>query len=86
MDGTVEVHLVKPEKELVPESKEGTVLVGTEAPAGKKMGWIKAGRGHMALLPKGSAYQFRSKKPSVVLIQTIKGDLTIERWAQICQK
>ena len=86
MDGTVEVHLVKPEKELVPESKEGTVLVGNEAPAGKKMGWIKAGRGHMALLPKGSAYQFRSKKPSVVLIQTIKGDLTIERWAQICQK
>jgi hypothetical protein len=86
MDGTIEVHLVKPDKPLVPESKEGTVLVGAQAPAGKKMGWVKAWKGHMALLPKGSAYQFRAKKPAVILIQTIKGDLTLERWAEICQK
>jgi hypothetical protein len=50
------------------------------------MGWIKAGRGHMALLPKGASYQFRAKKPAVVLVQTILGDLTIQRWAEICQK
>lgn len=85
MDGTLEVHLIKPDHELVPESKEGTVLVGDQ-PKGTKMGWIKAGKGHMALLPKGAAYQFRAKKPAVVLIQTIQGDLTIERWAEICQK
>src|SRR5215471_17459322 len=36
MDGAVEVHLVKPDQELVPESKEGTVLVGDAAPKGKK--------------------------------------------------
>jgi hypothetical protein len=86
MDGTVEVHLVKPHEQLVSESKEGTVLVGNAAPKGAKMGWIKAWRGHMALLPKGSAYQFRAKKPAVLLIQTIKGDLTLERWDEICQK
>ena len=39
----------------------------------------------MALLPKGSAYQFRSPKPGVLIIQTIKGDFTVERWAEICQ-
>jgi len=84
MDGEVEVHLIKPDKPLVPESKEGAVKLAA-APAGKKMGWVKAGRGHMALLPKGSAYQFRSKKPGVLLIQSILGDCSIERWAEICQ-
>jgi hypothetical protein len=40
----------------------------------------------MALLPKGAAYQFRvDGSPGVLLLQTIKGDDTIERWAQICQ-
>ncbi len=54
-------------------------------PAGKKMGWVKVRRGHMALLPKGAAYQFRSATPGVLLLQTIKGDHTVERWAEICQ-
>jgi len=84
MDGTVEIHLIKPEKSLVPDSKEGTVKLDRE-PKGKKMGWIKAWRGHMALLPKGAAYQFRSAAPAVLLLQTIKGDHTIERWEEICQ-
>jgi len=86
MDGTVEVHFVKPEHPLVSEDKEGTVLVGPNPPAGKKMGWVKCGKGHMALLPKHSAYQFRAKKPAVLLIQSIFGDLTVQRWAEICQK
>jgi hypothetical protein len=50
------------------------------------MGEIVASRGHMALLPKGAAYQFHASKPAVILLQTIKGDLTIERWNDICQK
>jgi hypothetical protein len=49
------------------------------------MGRIVAGRGHMALLPKGAAYQFHADKPAVVLIQTIEGAVTIQRWAEICQ-
>jgi hypothetical protein len=84
MDGEVEIHLIQPENPLVPEDKEGTVKLSAE-PKGKKMGWIKARRGHMALLPKGAAYQFRSSSPSVVLLQTITGENTVERWAEICQ-
>jgi hypothetical protein len=84
MDGEVEVHLLQPDKPLVPEGKEGSVQLAKE-PVGKKMGWVKARRGHMTLLPKGAAYQFRSAKPGVLLQQTIKGDFTIERWAEICQ-
>ena len=84
MDGEVEVHLIRPDQPLVPAGKEGSVRLNAE-PKGKEMGWIRARRGHMALLPKGAAYQFRSAKPGVLLLQTIKGDFTVEKWAAICQ-
>jgi len=84
MDGRVEIRLVKPEKPLVPVDKSGAIALAA-APAGRKMGRIVAGRGHMALLPKGAAYQFHAERPSVVTIQTIQGDVTLERWAEICQ-
>jgi hypothetical protein len=84
MDGEVEVHLVKPDHAVVPHGKEGSVQLHGE-PKGHKMGWLKCRRGHMALLPKGAAYQFKSDKPGVILLQTLKGDHTIERWAEICQ-
>jgi hypothetical protein len=60
------------------------VLVKGE-PRGQKMGWMKCKRGHQALLPKHTAYRLRSAKPGVVIVQTCKGDLSIERWADICQ-
>jgi hypothetical protein len=85
MDGEIEIHYIKPDQPQVPEGKEGAVKLSGE-PKGKKMGWVKVRRGHQALLPKGSAYQFRSAKPGVVLIQSILGDCTLERWADICQK
>lgn len=53
-------------------------------PSGPKMGRIVLGRGHMALLPKDAAYQFQADTPSVLTIQTIQGELTIEKWADIC--
>jgi len=85
MDGEIEVHFIQPEQPLVPESKEGSIQLTSE-PKGKKMGFVKGWRGHMALLPKGTAYQFRTVgKPGVLLVQTIKGDLTSEKWGQICQ-
>jgi hypothetical protein len=85
MDGDIEVHYIKPDQAVVTEGKEGTVKLNSE-PKGKKMGWVKIGRGHMALLPAGAAYQFRnSGKPGVLLVQTILGENTIERWAEICQ-
>ena len=86
MDGEVEVHLTQIGKsQTVPdENKNGAVRV-EGAPQGKAMGWMKLKRGHQGLLPKNTAYQFRSATPGVVILQTCKGDLSVERWADICQ-
>lgn len=86
MDGEVEIHLIKLDAAQVSpdENKEGAILVDGE-PEGAKMGWLKLGRGHQGMLPAGSAYQFRSSKPAVLILQTCKGELSIERWADICQ-
>lgn len=86
MDGEVEIHLVQlAAEQTVPDTEHnGAVLVKGE-PRGAKMGWMKLKRGHQALLPKNTAYQFRSAKPGVVILQTCKGDLSVERWAEICQ-
>jgi hypothetical protein len=85
MDGKVEVRLVKlDDPGIVPAGKNGAIKLAGE-PKGRKMGVVIAGRGHMTLLPTGTAYQFHAEKPSVVTIQTIQGEVTIERWAEICQ-
>lgn len=84
MDGQVEVRLLKPDEELVPPDKEGSITL-QEEPKGQKMGLIRAGKGHMALLPAGSAYQFHAERPGVILMQTIAGDDTVYKWAEICQ-
>ena len=82
MDGDIEIHLIKPFQPVVPAGKEGAIRLNAE-PKGKNMGWMKVKRGHMALLPKGAAYQFRNQgEPGVMLLQTIKGDLTVEKWAR----
>ncbi|MEX0958616.1 MAG: hydroxyquinol 1,2-dioxygenase [Burkholderiales bacterium] len=87
MDGEVEVEYVKLDKpeEVAPSGKDGTVQLKGE-PKGKRMGTIRLKRGHQALLPKGAAYRFNAKTPSVLLQQTIKGDLTIEKWGEICMQ
>jgi len=84
MDGEVEITLIKPIRPVVSDAKEGTVKLA-DKPEGRLMGTIRAHRGHMALLPKGSAYQFRAVKTGVLLIQTITGENTVEKWADICQ-
>jgi hypothetical protein len=86
MDGEVEIHLVKLQGEqIVPDAEHNGAVLVKGAPLGQKMGWMKLKRGHQALLPKNSAYQFKSAKPGVVVLQTCKGDISVERWAQICQ-
>jgi hypothetical protein len=87
LDGAVEVHFVKLDAPdtLLSHAKEGTVLVAGE-PVGRKMGLIRLGKGHQALLPRGAAYRFVAAKPSVLLQQTILGDLSIEKWAEICMQ
>jgi hypothetical protein len=84
MDGAVEVRLrqLDAAARVAPETKGATLLDGE--PPGARMGVIRARRGHLAMLPAGAAYQLHAAEPAVVLIQTIKGALTVERWGQIC--
>ncbi len=82
MDGEVEIEFLKP-KDPPPESKNGAVLAG-EAPEGQRMGLIRLKRGHQALLPAGCAYRFTATKLGVILQQTILGDLSVEKWNEIC--
>lgn len=86
VQGAMEVHFVKPSDAsmLPPEDKEGAVRLST-TPAGTKIGHIVASRGHLTLLPAGAAYQFRMQNLGVILIQSIFGDESIEKWADICQ-
>jgi hypothetical protein len=85
MDGEVEIRLLKLDNPgVVPAGTKGSVAL-TGTPAGRKMGVVRARRGHMTLLPVGAAYQFHGARPGVVLLQTLAGADTVERWGQICQ-
>jgi hypothetical protein len=85
MDGEVEIRLLKlDDPGVVPAGTTGSIaLAGT--PPGRRMGVVRARRGHMTLLPVGAAYQFHGAQPGVLLLQTLAGADTVERWAEICQ-
>ena len=85
MDGDVEVELLKLDApdSIAPASKRGSVLAG-ERPAGKKMGTVRCRRGHQVLLPKGAAYRFKALSAGVVLLQTVEGELSVQKWRDIC--
>lgn len=85
MDGAVDAHFVKldePRSHTAPDDA-GSVAIDGE-PAGAPMGFVRARKGHMVLLPADCAYRFVAEAPGVVLLQTIKGPGSIERWADIC--
>lgn len=84
MDGEIEVELYKPNEPVRSVASDGAHKLDA-LPASKKMGRIKLGRGHMALLPKHSAYRFRAGAPAALVIQTIEGPETIYKWNEICQ-
>lgn len=83
LDGEVKVELVKLASPAVPADKGGSVRLAGE-PVGAAMGHLVLRRGHMGLLSANCAYRFSAKNPSVILLQTILGDDTIQRWAEIC--
>ena len=83
VDGEVTVELVKLDAPAVAADKEGSVGLDGE-PVGRRMGHIVLRHGHMALLPANTAYRFAASKTSVILLQTLLGDDTVERWAEIC--
>ena len=86
MDKEVDIHLIKldPSQQVPDKEKNGAVLVEGE-PEGQPMGWMRLKRGHQGMLPANTAYQFRAAQPGVVILQTCKGDLSVEKWAEICQ-
>jgi hypothetical protein len=87
MDGAVEVHLVRLDGAQAVQDTEANGAVQVEGePRGQKMGWMKLSRGHQGLLPKNTAYRFRAVgEPGVIVLQTCKGPLSVEKWADICQ-
>ncbi|WP_109477767.1 hydroxyquinol 1,2-dioxygenase [Paraburkholderia sp. C35] len=84
MDGEIDVHFIKPsDGPLVDAQTEGSVrLDGT--PSGKSMGFVRLRRGHQALLPAGAAYRFETAGKGVLLVQTILGRYSVEKWQDIC--
>lgn len=85
MDGEVEVGLLKlADPSVLPDGTRGSIGLEGE-PDGERMGRVVARRGHMVLLPARCAYQFSARSPGVILLQTILGRDTVERWAEICQ-
>ena len=85
MDGEVEIRLLRlADPGIVPAGTRGSVEL-TGSPVGRKMGVVRARRGHMTLLPIGAAYQFHAARPGVILLQTVAGNDTVERWGEICQ-
>ncbi|CAM5380707.1 hydroxyquinol 1,2-dioxygenase [Eoetvoesiella caeni] len=86
MDGEVDVHLIQLDasQHVADVDKNGAIRLDGE-PKGRKMGWMRLKRGHQGMLPKNTAYQYRAAQPAVVVQQTCKGDLSLERWADICQ-
>ena len=86
MDGEVTVEFVKlddPDAHVAPDAQGAHLLAGE--PSGRKMGWVKLRRGHMALLPVGSAYRFAAPEACCIILQSIDGPVTLHRWAEICQ-
>lgn len=86
MDGEVEIHLIQLDttQQIADKTHNGAVLVSGD-PIGKAMGWMKIKRGHQGMLPANTAYQFRNTQPAVLVLQSCKGELSIERWQDICQ-
>ena len=85
MDGEVEVHLVKPDQPLVAEGKEGSVKLSGRAEGEEDGLGEDSPRAHGAVAQGRGVSVPQHSEPGVVLLQTIKGENTIERWAEICQ-
>jgi hypothetical protein len=81
MDGEVRIDFIK--LDTPPQNPAGTVLAG-EQPQGRAMGHVVLRRGHQAMLPAGCAYRFSAPKAGVALVQTKIGELSVQKWADIC--
>ena len=84
MDGEVEIEFLRLAAP-PPSIGNGAVLIG-DLPEGQRMGRIRLKRGHQALLPAGCGYRFTAIRLGVVLQQTTLGELSRQKWNEICLK
>lgn len=82
MDGEITIEFIKLDRP-PPADHPGAVPAG-DKPQGRRMGRIRLKRGHQALLPAGSAYRFDAAKTGVIMQQTMLGDLSVQKWRDIC--
>ena len=82
MDGEITVDFIRL-KSPPDGAKNGAVLVGAE-PEGARMGTVRLKRGHQVLLGAGNAYRFTATVTGVLLQQTVLGDLSVQKWREIC--
>jgi len=82
MDGEITIEFIKLDHPPAADHP-GAVLAG-DAPQGRRMGRIRLKRGHQALLPAGAAYRFDAGKLGVIMQQTMLGDLSVQKWRDIC--
>lgn len=82
MDGEITVDFIKMR---YPPSvaQNGAVLAG-ENPEGARIGHVKLKRGHQVLLGAGNAYRFSAARIGVLMQQTMLGDLSVQKWREIC--
>jgi hypothetical protein len=82
MDGEVIVEFIRLR---TPPSadRNGAVLAG-DAPEGERMGYVKLKRGHQVLLGAGNAYRFSAIRTGVLMQQTVLGELSVQKWRDIC--
>lgn len=86
MDGSVRIELAQVSAAQTPAPDAHGARRLDEPPAGAPMGHLGLRRGHQGLLPRGAAYRFRTgPAPGVIVLQTMRGPLSIERWADICR-
>ena len=82
MDGEITVDFIKL-KNPPDAGKNGALLAGAE-PEGARIGYVKLKRGHQVLLGAGNAYRFTATVTGVLLQQTTLGDLSVQKWREIC--
>ncbi len=86
MDYDIEVRFLElADTSMINDEQDGSFKLKGQ-PAGKSIGKVILKRGHMVLLPEKTAYQFQAAKPATLLLQTILGQESLERWNDICLK
>ena len=83
MDGEIEFTFYQLGDDQKPSHKAGAIKLKGD-PKGKRMGRVRARRGHEVLLPTGAAYQLSAASPGVAIIQTSAGPESVEKWSEIC--